>query len=276
MMASPITCVSMNHVNAVVDDYDASVARFADLYGAQVIMDMPRDEWHACLMVFGGAVIFELFAPHDDLLHARFGPHYVGIEYQVTDVDAARRAIIARGGRVLRELGVAFHAHPAECLGVAWEFYGGSFHAVPAPVEYLEPIRPVAYWSDEHPLGSVGLKRYSLAVEDADAARGFLTDVLNGSFLYEEDRPDIGAKALGMSLADTVVELLTPTGQGVISRHVARWGDGIRSTVFQVKHLQQARSYFEAKGVDLVRGDVPDTLAIRPEDNCGILFEFGE
>jgi hypothetical protein len=266
----------MNHINAVVDGYDESVARFTDLYGAQVIMDMPRDEWHACLIVFGGAVIFELFAPHDDLLHARFGPHYVGVEYQVTDVDAAREAIIARGGRVLRELGVAFHAHPAECHGVAWEFYGGSFHAVPPPVEYLEPIRPVSFWSDDHPLGSVGLKRYSLAVGDIDSARGFLEEVVNGSLLYRDDRRAIGAEAVGVRLADTVVELLAPTGEGVISRHVARWGDGIRSTVFQVKDLEVARTYFKGKGVELVAGDAPDTLAARPQDNCGILFEFCE
>ncbi len=275
-MAAPITCLSMNHINAVVDGYDQSIDRFTDLYGAQVVMDMPRDEWHACLIVFGGAVIFELFAPHDNLLHARFGPYYVGVEYQVTDVEAARRAIIARGGRVLRELGVAFHAHPAECNGVAWEFYGESFHAVPPHPGFLEPIRDVSYWSDEHPLGCVGLKRYSLAVGDVDSARGFLEGVVNGTFLYEEDRPAIGAKALGFELADTVVELLTPTGEGVIGRHVARWGDGIRSTVFRVRDLEAARTYFGSKGVELVPGDAPDTLAVDPKDNCGLLFEFCE
>jgi catechol 2,3-dioxygenase-like lactoylglutathione lyase family enzyme len=273
-MTAPITCLSMNHINAVVDDYDASVARFTDLYDAQLVMDMPRDEWHACLIVFGGAVMFELFAPHDDLLHARFGPHYVGIEYQVTDVEAARQAIIARGGRVLRELGVAFHAHPRECHGVAWEFYSESFHAIPAPVPYIEPIRPASHWSDEHPLGVVGLKRYSLAVEDLDAARGFVEGLLGGTVLYEEGRPDVEARAVGIALGDTVVELMAPTGEGVISRHVARWGDGIRSTVFQVKDVEEARTYFKGKGVDLVAGDAPGTLAIRPEDNCGILFEF--
>lgn len=273
-MAAPITCLRMNHINVVVDDYDESVARFGDLYGAQVILDMPRDEWHACLMVFGGAVIFELFAPHDALLHARFGPHYVGVEYQVTDVDAAREMIVARGGRVLRELDVAFHAHPAEGHGVAWEFYGGSFHAVPPPQEYLEPIRPSAYWSDDHPLGCVGLQRYSLAVEDIESGARFVGEVLGGTVLYEQDRPAVAARAVGMSVADTVVELLTPVGDGVVSRHVARWGDGIRSTVFRVKDLGVARRYFEDKGVDLVSGDAPDTLAIRPQDNCGILFEF--
>lgn len=275
-MTSPITCLSMNHLNAVVDDYDESVARFAELYGTQVISDMPRDEWHACLIVFGGAVIFELFAPHDQLLHARFGPHYVGVEYQVTDVDAARKAVLDRGGRVLRELDVAFHAHPAEGFGVAWEFYGNSFHAVPPPTPFLEPIHPLSYWSEEHPLGCVALKRYSLAVQDMAGAEDFLESFLGGAPLYSEDRPGIGATAVGIRLADTVVELLAPTGDGVISRHVARWGDGIRSTVFQVKDLEVARSYFVDKGVDLVPGDAPDALAIRPEDNCGILFEFSE
>jgi hypothetical protein len=275
-MAAPITCLRMNHLNAVVDGYDASVGRLTDLYGAQVIMDMPRDEWHACLIVFGGAVIFELFAPHDDLLHARFGPHYVGVEYQVTDVEVAREAIVGRGGRVLRELGVAFHAHPAECLGVAWEFYGESFHSVPPPTPYLEPIRPVSSWRDEHPLGCVGLKRYSLAVADMDVAREFLEGVVDGALLYEEQRPAIGAKAVGIRLADTTVELLAPLEDGVLSRHVAHWGDGIRSTVFQVKDLDVAIDYFKTKSVELVPGDAPGTLAIRPQDNAGILFEFCE
>ena len=275
-MAPPITCLSLNHINAVVDGFDESVDRFSDLYGAQVVMDMPRDEWHACLIVFGGAVIFELFAPHDNLLHARFGPYYVGVEYQVTDVEAARHAIIARGGRVLRELGVAFHADPADCNGVAWEFYGESFHSVPPHPGFLEPIRDVSYWSDEHPLGCVGLKRYSLAVENLDSARRFLEGVVNGTLVYEEDRAAIGAKVLGFELADTIVELLSPTGEGKISRHVARWGDGIRSTVFRVKDLEVARTYFKGKGIELLPGDAPDTLAVDPKDNCGLSFEFCE
>jgi len=275
-MAAPITCLRMNHINVVVDGYEHTVQHFIDLYGAQVIMDMPRDEWHACLVVFGGAVIFELFAPHDDLLHARVGPHYIGIEYQVADVEVARQAIIAGGGRVLRDLGVAFHTHPAECHGVAWEFYGNSFHTVPPRVQYLEQIRPAAFWADEHPLGCVGLKRYSLAVEDAEPARAFLEGTLGGATAYEEDRPEIGARAVGVALADTVVEVLAPTGDGAISRHVARWGDGIRAAVFRVKDLGTARSYFAGKGVGLLSGDAPGAVAVAPEDNCGVRFEFCE
>lgn len=275
-MAAPITCLRLNHINIVVDGYDRSLQHFIDLYGAQLIMDMPRDEWHACLLVFGGAVIFEVFAPHDDLLHARFGPYYVGVEYQVVDVEVARRELISRGIRVLRDVGVAFHTHPADCNGVAWEFYGHSFHTIPPPVQFLEPIRPVTSWADDHPLGCVGLKRYTLAVADFDAPRAFLEGALNGAALYEEDRPAIGAHAVGIALADTVVELLAPRDDGPISRHVARWGDGIRSTVFQVKDLGAAQSYFAGRGMEVVRGDAPGAIAVRPEDNCGVRFEFCE
>ena len=44
-------------------------------------MDLPQRELHACLIEIG-RVIFELFVPHEFLTTVRYGPHYVGIEYQ--------------------------------------------------------------------------------------------------------------------------------------------------------------------------------------------------
>ncbi len=274
-MPERITCLHMNHINAVVDGYDESVAHFRDLYGAQLISDMPREEWHACLITIG-TVIFELFAPNDDLLHARFGPHYIGIEYQVPDVGAARNAVEERGMRVIRELGVAFHSHPADGLGIGFEFYDGNFHDVPPPTPFLEPIKPIGYWRDEHPLGCTGLKRYGVAVSDLDAATKFFLDLTNATVLYEADRPTVGAHAVGLGLADTVAELISPTQDGAISRYLARYGDGIRSTVLAVRDLQQAKAYFDSRGIALRPGDAPDALAITPEDNQGLLFEFAE
>ncbi len=274
-MPEQITCLHMNHINAVIDGFDESVAHFRDLYGAQLISDMPRDEWHACLITIG-TVIIELFAPNDDLLHARFGPHYIGIEYQVPDVGAARKAVEERGMRVIRELGVAFHAHPADGLGIGFEFYGGNFHDVPPPTPFLEPIKPVGFWRDEHPLGCTGLKRYGVAVSDLDAATRFFLDLTNATVLYEADRPAVGARAVGLGLADTVAELISPTQDGAISRYLARYGDGIRSTVLAVRDLQQAQAYFGDRDIALQPGDAPDVLAISPRDNRGLLFEFAE
>ncbi len=270
----PIRCLDMNHINAAIDGFDESVAHFREVYGAQLIADMPREEWHACLMAIG-SVIFEFFAPHDDLLHARFGPHYVGVEYQTTDVQYAREVSAAKGVRIIRELGPAFHVHPLDALGVAFEFFDHSFHQVPPPMPFLEPLLPVAHWSDRHPLGITGLKRYSVVVADLDAAAVFAQEYIDGRVIYEESRPAVAARAVGLQLGDTVVELLGATGPGDIGRHAAR-GEGIRSVVWQVRDLEQARGYFAGRGVELQPGDGPGTLAVGPADNKGLLFEFAE
>ena len=171
-----LQCLHMNHINALVEDLDSAVDHLRGLYGAQFNRDLPGDLWHACLITIGG-VMFEFFAPTEYLLHARFGPHYVGVEYQVPDVDDVRAEVLARGMRVIRELGVAIHVHPAEAFGVAWEFYGHSFHDDPPPVEYVEPLKPPDYWR-AHPLGYTGLKRFSVAVSDLAAATTFLREFL--------------------------------------------------------------------------------------------------
>jgi catechol 2,3-dioxygenase-like lactoylglutathione lyase family enzyme len=273
-MSKTLDCLHMNHINAMVEDYERAVSHLSDLYGAQFNLDLPGDHWHACLITIGG-VMFEVFAPSEYLLSARFGPHYVGIEYQVPDADEARAEVLARGMRVIRELGVAIHVHPAEAFGVAWEFFGRSFHDDPAPVPYVEPLKPADYWR-EHPLGYTGLKRYSVAVSDLESATEFFEDFLGATPIYQEARPAGAARAAGFTLGDTVVELISPVGPGSIERYLARYGDGIRSTVFGVRDLEHARRHFAERGVMLHPGDAPDTLAIAPEDNLGLLFEFSE
>src|ERR1700728_1534135 len=265
----------MNHINAMVEDFDKSVQHLRDLYGAQFNLDLPGDHWHACLITIGG-VRFEVFAPSEYLLNARFGPHYVGIEYQVPDADEARAEVLARGMRVIRELGAAFHVHPAEAFGVAWEFFGRSFQDDPPPVPYVEPLHPIAYWRDQHPLGFVGLKRFSVAVANLESATEFFEDFLGATVAYKQPRPVVAARAVGLTLADTVVELISPVETGPIERYLARYGDGIRSTVFAVRDLEQAKRYFAEREVALHPGDAPDTVAIAPEDNLGLLFEFSE
>jgi catechol 2,3-dioxygenase-like lactoylglutathione lyase family enzyme len=274
-MPNAVECLHMNHINFVVEDYDKSVDHLTSLYGAQFNLDLPGDHWHACLITVGG-VMFELFAPTVYLLHARMGPHYVGIEYQVTDVDAARTEVLQRGMRVIRELNVAIHVHPAEAFGVAWEFFGRSFQdRQNPPVAYPEPIWSADRFA-EHPIGYTGLKRYSVVVSDLDAALEFSQSFLGANVVYRDDRAAIAARAVGLNLGDTVLELLTPTGAGPIETFHARYGDGIRSTVFAVRDLEQTKRYFAAQDVVLHPGDAPGSVAVAPQDNMGLIFEFSE
>lgn len=269
-----IRCQRVNHMNLVLEDFDASVAHLAKVYDAEFMLDMPQTEWHACL-VETGQVIFELFVPHQWLTNARYGPHHVGLEYQA-DVDQVRAAIAERGIRITRDIGIAVHTHPADCFGVAFEFYGGYFHDNDWALLGGGKMKSPAYWRDEHPLGLTGLKAYTVAVHDIDAADKFFRSFVGGEPVYEAARPAVAGRAIGLQVADAVVELVTPTGGGELQRHLHRYGDGIRSTVFGVRDIAQARRYFTERGMETIEGSLPNSIAVPAESNLGVIFEFAE
>jgi hypothetical protein len=249
------------------------VARFGELLGARFNADIPQPEWHAGLVNVGG-VLFEVFSPAQFLLNARYGPHFVGIEYQVPDVAAARRVVQERGIRIVRDIGAAFHTHPADTYGIGLELFHKSFHAQENPT-WFEPFRPEQYWRDEDSLGCIGLKRYSVVVADLTGAAAFFGELLGAEVCYEVVRHD-AVRVLGMELGDSLVDLMAPFGPGPVRDHLARYGDGIRSTVFRVCDLERAQRHFAALGVAVHPGDADDAIAIAPEDACGVLFEFAE
>ncbi|MCE7795840.1 VOC family protein [Sphingobium sufflavum] len=270
-MPQSIEPVRVNHINMVLADFDASIAHFRDLYDADFLADYPQKEWHAGLFEMGG-VIFEPFVPPAWLLNARHGPYYLGIEYQA-DMEAVRAAIADHGIRIVRDICLAVHTHPTDTLGVAFEFYDGSFHD--RTWDMLGgTMKPASYWRDEHGLGLTGLKVVTIVVEDMEVASGFLTSFLSARLLYDEVRLAAGAQARGFQVADSVVELLVPTGAGPIRWHLDRHGPGIRSTVLSVRDIDQARRYFAARGMDLVPGDRPDSVAVPAEANMGVMMEF--
>jgi catechol 2,3-dioxygenase-like lactoylglutathione lyase family enzyme len=272
-MATTIRPVRVNHMNVVVEDFDKSMQHVQDLYGAEFVVDLPQKEMHAGLFEMG-RVIFEIFAPHEYLLNSRYGPHYLGIEYQA-DMDMVRAAIAERGMRTVRDIVHAVHTHPQDAFGVSFEFYSGYFHD--RDWERLGgPIKKAEYWRDEHPIGLTGQKAYTVAVYDIDAARDFFQSFLGGELVYEEARPAIAGRAVGLKIADAVMELVTPTGEGLLREHLRQHNQGIRSTVFRVRSLDQARSYFSGRGVALAEGSAPNSFAIPPEANLGLLFEFSE
>jgi hypothetical protein len=272
-MGKSIRCRRVSHPNIVLMDYDASIARLQDLYGARLMMDMPKPEWHANLMDIGG-MIFEFFAPPNFLLNSRHGPHILGVEYEA-NMTEVREVLAAHNVRVFRELQVAVHCNPVDCYGVDFEFYEGSFFDNDPP--HLKTlVNPVSWWRDEHPLGLAGLKAYTLGVSEITEATRFIQSFVSGEVVYEKARPAIGAQAVGLQVADCVVELLTPTGPGSFQRELQRMGQGIHSMVFNVKSLDQAKRYFAGKGVEMIEGTAPGRLTIPPEANCGVNFEFEE
>jgi catechol 2,3-dioxygenase-like lactoylglutathione lyase family enzyme len=260
-------------MNMVLEDFDASIRHFQDIYGAEFLMDIPGPEMRAGLLEMG-RVILEVFTPSAYLLGARYGAHYLGVEYQA-DMDVVRAAIAERSIRIVRDINVALHTHPTDTFGIAFEFYAGTFHDRDWPL-MKGPMKSAGYWRDEHPLGLTGQHGYTVAVDDIDAASRFFQDFLGGVPVFDEPRKAIGAHAIGLKVADTLVELQTPTSDGELRRHHYRYGDGIRSTIFSVRNLESTKQYLQQQGLTLTSGSTDDAIAVTEDSNRGVRFEFVE
>ncbi len=261
-----------SHTNVVIENLDASVKRLEDLFGGSFMMDMPGANWHACLIEVGGLIV-ELFEPKQFMLHGRIGPHYLGIEYEA-DMEEARAAVADHGVRIMRDIVEAIHTDPFDGFGVDYEFYGGTFYG-PEAKHVTAHTKSAEHWR-AHPIGYTGLIGYTHAVVDIEAASRFLQSFLSAEPVYEVERKALGARAIGLRIADDICELVSPTDDGVLQREMMTTGHGIRSTVYGVADLAATRAYFEGRGVRLIEGTAPGSIAVDPRDNLGILFEFVE
>jgi catechol 2,3-dioxygenase-like lactoylglutathione lyase family enzyme len=259
-------------MNVVLQDFDESVRHLQNMYDAEFVVDIPQTEMHACL-VETGRVLFELFFPHAYLLNSRYGPHYLGVEYQA-NMEVVRQAVAERGMRIVRDTGIALHTHPADGFGASYEFYHDEFHQRDWPL-LGGKFKSAEYWLS-HPLGLTGQKGYTHAVNDIEAASAFVQSFLGGKPAYEESRPAIAARALGLQVGDVIVELLTPAGDGEVARHLYHYGDGIRSTVFGVSNIDRAKRFLAERGLPTVPGGAPGAIAVPAEANLGVIFEFAE
>ncbi len=273
--------LKLNHVNAIVDGYQSTVDHFVGRLGLQFNLEVADqgDDVDACLVSLG-PVMFELFAPRrrsdrgQGRLLALYGDHYIGAEYQVADMATARAACAARGIRILNDPGTFFITHPRDSFGIAWEVWDGDWHAPRPDFPRFSPVHPPAYWRDEHPLGVTGLSCLRAAVPDLAAAVAFFEDALGATVEYRETRPAIGADAVGVQLADTLIELLAPGGPGEVTAFLERYGPRLRSTVFTVTDLEAARRHLESIGIPLAEGDDPKSLLLEPQHNHGVRFEI--
>lgn len=282
-MADHMQLVKVLHVNALVGGYQGTIDHFRDLFGGELHFEQPAiDEVETALMTIGGT-LFEWFAPvaishrGQGRLLGIYGDHYLGMEYQVADLAEARAVVVSKGVRILREEERVFFTHPRDCFGVSWEIFAGDFFA---PRDDVTPSLTSAfgsgYWSDEHPLGITGLARWSAAVDDLDAATAWYEDFLGEGVLYREPRPNTVAEAVGLPAGDTVMELISPTGDGPVRRYLDHYTQHMRATTFSVRSMDRVEKYFAERGITLVDGDAPGARAIPPEQNHGLLFEFTE
>ncbi|WP_175364371.1 VOC family protein [Mycobacterium lentiflavum] len=271
-MSPPVQCLNMQHINFVARDFDATVEHFEKLLGAQFVLDLPSDQWHAGLLYTAG-VLFELFSPNEYLLNARYGAHYLGLEYEVADLDDTRRRLRVHGIDLVRDIGAAIHTEPSQCFGVALEFFQGNFHR-DGIVDWKEPLHPVDHWRTKHPLGLTGLSHYNVVVAKHQEALDFYRNVLAAAVIDQSERRQIGAQVTRLRLADTQIELMSPLGPGPILEQLHRYGDGMRSVALCVEDLASAAEQLSRWDIPFGPGDGDRSIAIDPRSNRGLLMEL--
>jgi catechol 2,3-dioxygenase-like lactoylglutathione lyase family enzyme len=274
------------HFMHIVDDFDATSARYDALFAPHVYA--PKhwsdfDKRWASLAVVGPDFVLEIMEPSkepDDggsplpKFHRRHGDHLHSFAWFVDAADhkeLARRMLDA-GVRVVTPYGSldgedgkpgasTFFTHPKDTFGQlelqSWTPEGGG-----AP--HTSPDWDATFWSDEHPLGLLGMSHLTTVVTDLERTKAFYEGLLDAPAFFEETTDD-RTSAYALVGDDTVVEIAQPTTEGSrLARDLAAHGELPHAMTFRVRDLDAARRHVEGIGVRVEHAG--DTITLDPDD----------
>jgi catechol 2,3-dioxygenase-like lactoylglutathione lyase family enzyme len=268
-MANPqLQILKLNHVNQVLVDYDGAIDFYKKVFGAKLTFD-GREQfgpYNNCILYIG-PVIVELFSPTNETglgkIIARYGDTWQGLEFLTTNLDDALEAVRSRSLRIVdHNPDHWFFTLPSETHGLPLEIVANAFAEDNGVT---------------NPFGITGLKNLSVAVRDLDAAIDFYTDlVADAGVVYREDRPEVNARAAGMNFGPETIEFMEPCGPGGLADYIEQYRPQIRGITLSVESLDQVSKHLVSCGIPAIAGDAPDTLAIAPEHNYNVLYQFTE
>jgi catechol 2,3-dioxygenase-like lactoylglutathione lyase family enzyme len=288
-MSDPkLTVTEIDHINQLISDTDLALDFYRRVYGVEIdrIFEQFFGPYDNFVFSFGSALI-EIFCPvppekvkgnpstpKGDMageqfrqIHRRFGNIWQAVLWRVPSLEGAIEVFEKRGLRLVNvELDPdrrwAF-TDPRDTFGMVMQLEDRD--------EWDKTVHP-------NPMGVTGLAGLTVAVNDADEAADFFTDLCaDAPELYREDRPKLNAKAIGISMAGYTVEFLSPTGEGEMSRFLDKYRQRIRTATFKVNSFDALEKHLAGVGVQLKEGDRPGvTKMIAPEDNLDCQVQFTE
>ena len=130
-----------------------------------------------------------------------------------------------------------------------------------------------------HPNGASAWIRAAVAVRNLESATDLYQQQFGLKLQESGEVSRLAARRTTFQLGTSSIDLLTPTGEGLVQQVLADLGEGLLEVSLAVKNLHQARSFLHQSGVDIqpeVAG--PGTLLISPHHALGarlILAEKG-
>lgn len=277
---------TIEHINFVVDDYSAAQHHLFTKFGAQLNWDLEipnrPDDVRAGLISLGPQ-LFEIFGPEHDSqngigkIYRAQGPGFIGIEWGVgEDLQAAKDALKEHGVRLRYEPkkkyypGTWFVSEPDDLFGLALECYIGTWYTDQLPPD-MKGVEPQPYWRDEHPLGIHGLRNFTVAVNDVDAAAARWQGVTGAAEV--ECGPGSHSGVRYFQAANTKMGLVGASPDNGVGDYLSRRGESIYSVTYTVENAERVAEHLAAESVPVER--VSDTVTVVPaETNHGIRLEF--
>jgi catechol 2,3-dioxygenase-like lactoylglutathione lyase family enzyme len=280
------------HLTHVVDDLDATLEWYDDVFGAQTMGSSMRGPTggNICLLLLSDLVLLPMTPAADDRgalrFRERFGQHLHSLAWFVDDPADLVATLEARGLTLRDELGRPLEGieheiwtppRQAPCL---LEFFRSPAEAGPGSgVGLPHDPRFEPGWTSatsmEHPLGIQRTECLSVVAGDAKAAVGFFTDALRGEIVAElAETPWATASTFVRVGEHTVIDVAQPldTTSRAGADHAAN-GDILHAATFLVSDLAKAADHLATKGLRLESsGD--HALSIDPADSHGVLFRF--
>ncbi len=263
--------LDIEHINQLIGDADVALEHYRRMYGVEIEQIYRQRTGPYDNFVFKmGRVSFEVFSPVDPAhsfgrQHRRFGNCWQGCLWRVPDLEEA--------------IGIC-QANEIPLVDVVltperrWAFTD------PRATYFSIQLDDRDLWDKATAANAVGitdLSGFTIAVDDsARAAKFFEGLVADVEVIYEEERPALGATAIGLSLGGYELELQSPVREGELSSFIENYRQRIRTATWKVTSLDDAKQHFAKQKIHLVEGDRPGWLAIEPADNLGIGMQFAE
>ena len=223
------------------------------------------DRRHAVRMVRAGGGVG---ARAKGRLLGMYGDHYLGMEYQVPDVP---RRTGGHGGEGRPHPARRRSASSSRIPRTASASRGRSSTATSSTLTTTDRVDAD---EDAHrrvlehraPVGDHGTARAGARRSTTSTRRPASTRIswVRRCSTGKRDRTRWRRRP-GWPAGDTVMELISPTGDGPVQRYLDRYEQHMRATTFSVQSMDRVEDYFTERGIALVDGDVPGTGRSQPD-----------
>ncbi len=128
-----------------------------------------------------------------------------------------------------------------------------------------------------HPNGAIAWIRAAVAVRNLECATDLYQHQFGLKLQESGEVSHLAARRTIFQLGTSSIDLLMPTGEGLVQQVLTDVGEGLLEVSFAVKDLKQTRSFLRQRGIDFeleVAG--PGTLLISPHHALGARLIFTE